>query len=83
MVNIPSANEVWEKQTNKDEFQKSCEKVLRDIEKAAREGRRKVCFNPSMGQYDAVKRAFENKGYYFTPTGYIGGVWQRTENINW
>ena len=82
-MKIPSAYEVWEKQSNKDVFEKACEKVVRDIEKAAKEGRRKVCFNPPGGQYDAVKRAFADKGYYFTPTGYIGGVWQHTENINW
>lgn len=83
MVKIPSAQEVWENQTNKDEFVKSCEIVVQDISRAAKEGRRKTNFNPYSNQYEAVKNEFRKKGYYFTPTGYIGGVWQLTEDINW
>lgn len=84
MFEIKEASKVWENQENKDSFQKSCESVMRDIEKASKNGMRKTCFNPyDWYQYDSVKRAFKQKGYWFTPTGYVGGVWQTTENINW
>lgn len=62
----------------------ACTSVLRSIEKAQKEGRRDTCFDPRpCEQYEAVKREFENHGYVFRPTGYIGGVWQRTEHICW
>ena len=33
--------------------------------------------------YDEVKELYEAEGYKIVPTGYIGGVWQRTEDICW
>lgn len=30
-----------------------------------------------------VKARFQRAGYTIKPTGYIGGVWQRTEHIHW
>lgn len=30
-----------------------------------------------------IKKRFVNAGYVIKPTGYIGGVWQRTEDIMW
>lgn len=30
-----------------------------------------------------VKSKFKQAGYTIKPTGYIGGVWQRTEDICW
>lgn len=63
---------------------------------ASKEGKRKTCFNPSVYWYnteygtrtfmrfdDEVKEEFKKHGYTFAPTGYIGGVWQITENICW
>ena len=81
---IPRASEIWDNQKNKGAYEKSAASVIRDIQRASEAGRRQTCFNPyDYTHYDAVKREFESRGYYFTPTGYIGGVWQRTENITW
>lgn len=30
-----------------------------------------------------IKRWLESLGYRIEPTGYVGGVWQRTEDIVW
>lgn len=30
-----------------------------------------------------IKTRFQRAGYIIKPTGYIGGVWQRTESIHW
>ena len=30
-----------------------------------------------------IKKKFVNAGYIIKPTGYIGGVWQRSEDIMW
>ena len=32
---------------------------------------------------DEIKKRFINAGYRIKPTGYIGGVWQQTEEICW
>lgn len=43
------------------------------------------CFD--LDKYDPyceeVRALFENYGYKIKPTGYIGGVWQLTEEIIW
>lgn len=77
-------------------YKKAVESVMRAIERASENGLRKTCFNPSAYWYeteygtrtfmkfdDEVKAEFKRYGYRFEPTGYIGGVWQRTENICW
>lgn len=33
--------------------------------------------------YDEIRRKYERAGYKIKPTGYIGGVWQLTEDICW
>ena len=33
--------------------------------------------------YEDVKAAFEKAGYKIRPTGYVGGVWQKTMTIYW
>lgn len=33
--------------------------------------------------YDEVRAKYERAGYRIIPTGYIGGVYQRTEDICW
>lgn len=32
---------------------------------------------------DEIKKRFRDAGYVIKPTGYIGGVWQLTEDICW
>ena len=61
------------------------------IERANKDGRRSTCFTPTMGMANGkyinceeeLKQMFREKGYTFKPTGYIGGVWQRTIDICW
>lgn len=77
-------------------FEKAVESVMKAIERASAKGYRETCFNPSAYWYetdnglrtfmrfdDEVKNEFKKHGYTFKPTGYIGGVWQRTEQICW
>ena len=33
--------------------------------------------------YDEIRRKYERAGYEIKPTGYIGGVWQLSEDICW
>ena len=33
--------------------------------------------------FEEVKAKYESVGYVIKPTGYIGGVWQRTMDIIW
>lgn len=33
--------------------------------------------------YDEIRNKYEKAGYTIKPTGYIGGVWQTTEDICW
>lgn len=96
MIDIPRATEIREQTPYTEGFDKAVASVVRDIRKASAEGRRKCCFNPPAYWYttkdgirtfinyeEEVKELFRSKGYTFRPTGYIGGVWQRTENICW
>ena len=97
---IRNANELREISTKNEHYEKgykqAVESVMRSIEEASKNGRRKTCFNPMAYWYeteygtrtfmnfdDEVKEEFKKHGYRFEPTGYIGGVWQRTENICW
>lgn len=77
-------------------YKKAVESVMRSIERASLQGKTKTCFNPSaywyktqygvdtfIDFYDEVKEEFKKHGYRFEPTGYVGGVLQKTENICW
>ena len=88
---ITTKNEIYEKG-----FKQAVESVVKAIERASEKGYRKTCFCPSAYWYtteegirafmlfdDEVKEEFKKYGYKFKPTGYIGGVWQRTEDICW
>lgn len=88
-------NTTLENEHYKKGFEQAINSVMRAIERASNEGKRKTCFNPTSYHYetehgtrrlffdDEVKAEFIKHGYTFEPTGYIGGVWQRTENICW
>ena len=95
MIDIPRATEIRE-QTPSEGFDQAVASVVRAIKEASAQGRRDCCFNPSAYWYttedgvrtfirydEEVKAEFMKKGYTFRPTGYIGGVWQRTEQICW
>ena len=80
----------------KEGFEQAIESVMKRIEEATELGLRKTCFcprkyrykNPEGGGrwidfYEDVKAEFKKHGYIFKPTGYIGGVWQDSEDICW
>lgn len=63
---------------------KSISSVMAAIYRAKDRGLHDTCFAPSYHEvYDTVKREFENKGYWFKPTGVVGGVRQLSEQICW
>lgn len=84
---MKSASEMREQtlknENYKIEFETAVNRVMRQIEYASEKGYRSTCFNPSCYWYEDVKELFKKQGYTFKPTGYIGGVWQRTEEICW
>ena len=91
MRDVVAKNEIYQKG-----YQKAIESVMQSIERASKIGLRKTCFCPSsywydneygirtyISFYDEVKAEFKKYGYTFKPTGYIGGVWQQSEDICW
>ena len=57
------------------------------IEEACKAGRRRAIFYIHETVYDEwesdMRKHYKELGYWFEPTGYIGGVWQKTEDICW
>lgn len=67
---------------------KAIEKQNASIKLAAEHGRAKTCFQcydtVSEGDlYEEMKKIYERAGYTIKPTGYIGGVYQKTMDICW
>lgn len=69
-----------------------CKKWIRKyMEEAAKNGLNHTCFTPTCyrvnGRYydvkDELRRWLLDERCYFRPTGYVGGVMQRTEEICW
>ena len=60
-------------------------RVNSDIKYAVEYNYSSTCFayDPSDEYYSEVREKFERCGYKIKPTGYINGVWQRTEDIVW
>lgn len=71
------------------------ENINRRINESKEQGRTNTCWNISSYLYIKgvhtfvcdieyeLKQLYKSKGYSFRPTGYIGGVYQLTENICW
>lgn len=65
------------------------ERVNADIKRAAEKGMHECYFDCGKDSYSdgpfykEVRECFERCGYRIKPTGFIGGVWQRTEHIEW
>ena len=61
------------------------DRINRDIQSAVENKQNSACFafDKSDEFYFEVRAKFENSGYKIIPTGYINGVWQRTEDITW
>lgn len=96
--NIPSAQEMrmTTNEIHDKALTEAVQSVVNAINNANKKGYRHTCFSPSAYWYtndcgirtfmrvdDEVKAIFKMRGYTFKPTGYIGGVWQRTEEICW
>lgn len=81
---IIPAKQVWEEQKNKGCFEGACLLVMKAIKKASTDGKRQCLFDPRPDyMYEAVKEAFQQKGYRFAPIGVWGGVRQDGEYICW
>jgi hypothetical protein len=71
----------------KERIEKIEAKVDECIRKAVKNGTN-GCYFPCDKEgdadvYDEVRSKYERAGYKIKPTGYIGGVWQKTEDIYW
>ena len=61
------------------------------IKEANERGMNRVCLSPTWHTVngvtihveDELKAILQRHGFRIKPTGYIGGVWQRTEDICW
>ena len=86
-MNAKEARRLSNKNGFEKKLQKEIESVERSIQRACENGRTSTCvFNCDADKSDVeieAKKHFQKLGYTFKPTGYNGGVWQRTENICW
>jgi hypothetical protein len=84
---IKSATQVREEMFRDQEYVAELNKrvgwVMDGIERAKSQGRTRDCFSVCTPYQDEVKRMFIARGYTFKPTGYVGGVWQLSEDICW
>ena len=93
-MDIIPANQVQCNTSRKEIVYMFCKKLMDKISDAAKDGYHKTCFYCGpviIGEHrylfsefeDDIKKKFLSSGYVIKPTGYIGGVWQRTEDICW
>ena len=61
------------------------DRVNKDIQYAVSRKQNSACFafDNSDEYYFEVKKKFLDCGYKIVPTGYLNGVYQRTEDITW
>ena len=73
------------KERKEKKISQMIDRVNRDIQYAVERKQNSACFafDKSDEFYFEVRTKFENSGYKIIPTGYINGVWQRTEDITW
>lgn len=81
--------------TRKDIVDLFCDKLMKEISDTNKKGKRSTVFwtscidldNGTTVRFDDysndIKKVFTSHGYTIKPTGYIGGVWQLTEDIIW
>lgn len=75
------------KNTRNDRIAKIEKKIDERIRKAVERGE-SYCYFPCDKEtdkdvYDEICEKYEKAGYKIKPTGYIGGVWQLSEDICW
>ena len=61
------------------------DRVNKDIQYAVSRKQNSACFafDRNDEYYFEVKKKFLDYGYKIVPTGYLNGVYQRTEDITW
>lgn len=90
-MEIKRAGELQKSDERKEALEYCKKWIMHYIEEANKRGQDRTCFTPTGttvdGTYidctDELKKVFSDAGYRFAPTGYIGGVWQRTIDIVW
>lgn len=73
------------KESRQEKISRAVERQNAIISRAIGNGKTETCFelDKSDALYSDVRNIFEKAGYTIKPTGYIGGVWQLTEDICW
>ena len=76
-------NEMRERKEKK--ISEMIDRVNKDIQFAINRKQNSACFafDKTNEYYFEVREKFERAGYKIVPTGYINGIWQRTEDITW
>jgi len=84
---IKSAATVRNEMLQNDDYKAAVEKqtslVMRSIENAKSQGYSHACFCVHPSYEHEIKNMFLAAGYTFKPTGYVGGVWQLSQDICW
>lgn len=70
---------------SKEQINNICKKIDKSIQYSVDRGYCKACFDCDKDDphYQTIRKMYEDEGYTIKPTGYIGGVWQLTEDICW
>ena len=73
------------KERKEKKISEMIDRVNKDIQLAVNRKQNSICFafDKTDAYYFEVRTKFENAGYKIVPSGYINGVWQRTEDITW
>lgn len=76
-------NEMKERKEKK--ISEMIDRVNKDIQSALNARQNSACFafDKTDAYYYEVREKLEKAGYRIVPTGYINGIWQRTEDITW
>ncbi|NDD52323.1 hypothetical protein EBZ39_00325 [bacterium] len=76
-------NEMLQNENYKAAVEKQINYVMRSIETAKSRGYSHACFCVHPSYEREIKNMFLTAGYTFKPTGYVGGVWQLSQDICW
>jgi hypothetical protein len=85
---IPSAQSVRKETQENENYKIAISQAIKNLNKRIEEAKKKGLTDTSFGGFsykheDELKRLYKEKGYWFKPTGFIGGVYQTTEQICW
>ena len=88
LKHIPDSNEVRKETQDNEQYKQEMIRVINNInnliDRAKNQGLTDIVFGGHCHKYeDELKRLYREKGYWFKPTGVVGGVYQTTEQICW